>query len=231
MKHVREAQEKIFRGLYESHRGTPMAVSSESHEHKELRYGMLSELFLNDNDFSVHDVGCGVADFWAYLKSQHPEKIIRYSGTEILIEYQREASQRFSGSPILIRDLADKPGNDMYDYVVMSGVFHQKQQTRIPVWEKFMQALLRNTYQMATKGIGFNIISPFVDFYQEQVYYCNLNKLIQFINDELSRFFEIRHNYALFELTVFIYKPEHVHSKYPQKIFEKYFATGSGDKS
>lgn len=207
-----------------------MEVSSESPEHKDLRFEILSDLFRHDDNFSVHDVGCGIADFGAFLQRRHPKRAIRYSGTEILREYQQEAAQRFPDSTFLVRNLADHPGEDRYDYLVMSGVFHQRRQTRIPDWERFIHALLLNTYQMSTKGIAFNVISPFVDFYQEQVYYCNLNKLIQFINDELSRFFEIRHSYALFELTVFVYRPEHVQLMCPHSVFEKYFSRKEIDR-
>jgi len=47
--------------------------------------------------------------------------------------------------------------------------------------------------------------------------------LINFINDELSRFFEIKHNYALFEFTVYVYKYEHIKSKSIEPEFQKYF--------
>lgn len=223
MKNVRESQEAIFRDLYAKHAGAPMAVSSESLAHKELRYEMLSGLFDGDDDFTVHDVGCGMADFLSFLKRRLPGKRIRYSGTEILEEFRREAAGRHPESEFFLRDLAEGPGGDRHDYVVLSGVFHQRRDTRIPEWERFAQALLRNSFAMAGKGIGFNFISPFVDFYQEQVYYCNIYKLITFIHDELSRFFEIRHHYALFEFTVFVYQPSFIRARHPQPEFAKYF--------
>lgn len=223
MKDIRAAQEKIFRDLYEANRGTPMAVSSESWAHKELRYRQLSDIFRDDDVFSIHDVGCGLADLGTFLDRRFPDRTITYSGTEILEEFRREAAQRRPQSSFRLRDLAEAPGEDRHDYVLLSGVFHQRRETSIPDWERFYQVLLRNCFTMARKGIGFNFVSPFVDFQQPHVYYCNIYKLITFINDELSRFFEIRHHYALFEMTLFVYQPDFIAARHSQPEFTKYF--------
>jgi hypothetical protein len=54
---TRVLQEKLFRDLYHKHVGTPMAVSSESLAHKELRYRQISQIFDGDDRFTIHDVG------------------------------------------------------------------------------------------------------------------------------------------------------------------------------
>jgi len=223
MNNTRESQEKIYRELYEQHKGTPMAVSSESLNHKKLRFGMVCDIFRDDDDITVHDVGMGVADLNAFIMDNYPDKKITYSGTEILNEYVEDSKKRFPENEFFHRDIAESSFEDRYDYVLMSGVFHQRRDSKIPDWERFSQNIIRNSFAMCKKGIAFNFISPFVDFYQTQVYYANLPKLINFINDDLSRFFEIRHNYALFEFTVYVYKEAHIKSLHPQPEFQKYF--------
>jgi hypothetical protein len=190
---TRESQEKIFRTLFETHKGTPMAVSSESLAHKALRFEQICGIFSNDRAeaISIHDVGMGLADLFPYIKDHFPDKNILYSGSEILEEYVIKAKERFPELCFYHRDLAEKAFDDKFDYLVMSGVFHQRQDTIIRDWEYFSQQLIKNAFSMCTKGIAFNFISPFVDFYQTQVYYCNLPKLLNFINDNLSRFFYI----------------------------------------
>jgi hypothetical protein len=220
---TRESQERIYKELYEQHKGTPMAVSSESWNHKHTRFSMVCDIFKDEDNISVHDVGMGVADMGAFIKEQYPDKSIVYSGTEILDEYVQEAKNRFPDWAFYNRDIAEKSFEDKYDFCLLSGVFHQRRDSSIRDWEKFSQDILRNSFDMCTKGIAFNFISPFVDFYQTQVYYANLPKLINFINDDLSRFFEIKHNYALFEFTVYVYKEEYIKSKYTQPEFQKYF--------
>ena len=74
--------------------------------------------------------------------------------------------------------------------------------------------------------MAFNLISPYVDFYQTEVYYANIQKYLNFIVSDLSRFFEIHHNYALFEMTIFVYKEEYIKSNHPESEFQKYFSQG-----
>jgi hypothetical protein len=220
---TRKAQENLYRELFINHKGTPMATSSESWEHKKLRFSQLAEIFLQEDKIEVHDVGMGTGSFYEFLIDYFPGRKISYSGTEILNEYVIECQKNFLDSSFYCRDLAEKKGDDMYDYLILSGIFHQRRNSTIKEWESFSQSILKNSFEMAVKGIAFNFISPFVDFYQTEVYYCNLPKLLNFINDELSRFFTIRHNYALFEFTVFVYKEKHIKSIYPQTEFQKYF--------
>lgn len=220
---TRASQEKIYKELYIKYKGTPMAVSSESLNHKYKRFEMVCDIFKDDNNFSVHDVGMGLADLGAFIFEQNPNKSIEYSGSEILEEYVVDSSKRFPKSHFFKRDIAEKTYKERYDYLLLSGVFHQRRDSTIKDWERFAQNILRNSFKMCKKGIAFNFITPFVDFYQTQVYYCNLPKLLNFINDDLSRFFEIRHNYALYEFTVYVYDEAFIKSKHKQPEFQKYF--------
>jgi len=200
-----------------------MAVSSESYAHKALRFSQISDLFKNDNTFSVHEIGMGLAAFNGFIKQKFPEKQIEYSGTDILPEYVSEAEKLYPECKFYLRDVAEKAYPDKYDYVIMSGVFHQKRESTIPVWEGFWQEIIKNSFSMCNKGIAFNFISPFVEYYTLDAYFCNIHKLLMFINESLSRYFSIQHNYALYEFTVFVYKEELIKELYPQQEFAKYF--------
>ncbi|NLJ19750.1 MAG: hypothetical protein GX429_01295 [Bacteroidales bacterium] len=223
MNKIRDAQEGYFRYLYNEFAGTPKAVSSESLAHKKLRYAQLSRIFEGNDNFSIHDIGMGLAAYLDYLNENLSNLNFKYSGSEILSEYIEQVKGRFPENEFYLRDVSEMLPEDRYDYVVMSGVFHQRRETSIPEWETFSQNLISNAFKMSKIGVGFNFISPFVDFYQTEVYYCNMVKLIHFIHDKLSRFFVINHNYALFEFTVFVYQESYIKSKYTQAEFQKYF--------
>ena len=222
---TRDPQENHYRSLYNKHKGTTMAVSSESLAHKALRFKNVCSVFKDDtsSSLSVHEVGMGIADMNQYIIEHFPDKTITYSGTEILEEYVLESQKRFPDSVFYHRDLATSSFEDCYDYMLFSGVFHQRRNNTIGEWEQFSQNILSNAFKMCKKGIAFNFISPFVDFYQTEVYYANLPKLLNFINDHLSRFFEIKHNYALFEFTVYVYQPSYIQELHPEVEFKKYF--------
>ena len=223
METIRKAQEQHYRQLFTEHAGTTMAVSSESAAHKKLRFDQIAKVFGDDARFSLHDVGMGLGAFGAYLRENFAERLIEYSGTEILPEFVQGAETEHPKSSFYLRDLTEGAGDDRYDYVVLSGVFHQRRSTPIPEWEEFSRLLLRNAWKMCRKGLAFNFISPFVDFYQTEVYYANLTRVIQFINEELSRFFVVNHSYALFEFTVLVYREPHVAARDSAPEFRKYF--------
>jgi len=221
---TRKNQEAIYRDLFTKHKGTPMAVSSESLEHKKIRFTNICNIFKKDKDnITVHEVGMGIADMNQFIIDHFPTKEITYSGTEILEEYVDVSKERFPENSFFLRDITETRFEDSYDYLLLSGVFHQRRDSTIKEWELFSQNILRNSFKMCKKGLSFIFISPFVDFYQTQVYYANLPKLLSFINDDLSRFFEIKHNYALYEFTVYVYKEDYIKSLHPQSEFSKYF--------
>ena len=201
-----------------------MATSSESLEHKKLRFSMISETFSNDNDFSIHDVGMGLAQFYDFFKNKYPDKHFEYSGTEIVPEYFDNCKEKYPDLSFYLRNLAETIITEQYDYVIMSGVFHQIRETKRKEWEFYIQKLLTNSFVGVKKAMVFNVVSPFVDFYQTQVYYCNLSKLLNFINDDLSRFWTIKQNYPLFEMTITVYNQDYIKLLYPQLEFKKYWS-------
>ena len=223
MQKVRLSQEHHYRGLLEKHAGTPMAVSSESDAHKRLRFEQIAKLFGEDDAFSVHDVGMGLGAFGSYLEDVFPGRQIDYSGSEILPEFVEAARRVHPVRKFFCRDIAEEAASEIYDYVILSGVFHQRRDTSIADWEKCSRHLLRNAWSMCRKGLAFNFISPFVDFYQTEVYYANLPRVIQFVVEELSRFFVVNHSYALFEFTVLVYRETVIASRDSAPEFQKYF--------
>jgi hypothetical protein len=218
-----ESQKRIFSELYAAHADSPMATSSETAEHKRLRFDLLTDLVKADDCFSIHDVGMGLADLYAFMKEKFSNRSFVYSGTEIISEFVEEVSRRFPEIRVFNRDIAQEAPVETYDWVVLSGVFHQRRESTIPEWEAFAGELLKNCFSMANKGIAWNFISPFVDFYQTDVYYSNMSKWIQFIRDNLSRFFALRHDYPLFEYTVYVYQESYVKEMHTQVEFQKYF--------
>ena len=104
----------------------------------------------------------------------------------------------------------------------MSGLFHQMRNTSRKDWESFAYSILENAFTMCNEGMAFNFISPFVDFYQENVYYCDLMKLLNMINTKMSRFFIINHSYPLFEFTIFVYPESIIKRNNKLKNLDKY---------
>jgi hypothetical protein len=225
---VAKSQREHFSYLFHKYGNLPMATSSESIAHKRIRYEQILECIDLDEPFSIHDVGFGLGAFHDFLEESISSTSFIYSGSEITLELVNTVKEKLPGKTLFHRNLAEATSRNLgeeYDYVVLSGVFHQIQDTSIPEWENYIKQILLNCFSMTNKGLVFNVVSPFVDYHQVGVYYANLSKLLEFITDQLSRFFIIRHNYALFEFTVVVFSVEHTREKFTQPEFKKYLKT------
>lgn len=226
-KKIKEDQNRIFGELFRKFGNSPMATSSESPEHKRLRYAEILNSIEAAPGISIHDVGMGLSQFHDFVAESLDIDSFEYSGSEILEDYVHASRRRLPERTFFHRNLADSLSEqataESYDFVVLSGVFHQMQNTPIPEWEKYLKSLLRNSFSLATKGIVFNLVSPYVEFQQSGIYYAKLHKILDFIVEDLSRFFIVRHNYALYEFTVAVYTEEYTKSRFHEPVLQKYF--------
>ena len=220
-------QAQFFGNLLRTHGNSPMGTSSESLAHKRLRFSEIFACLEPSTGFSIHDVGMGLGHFYDFLATKLDPESFDYSGSEILEEYVAACRARLPRGVFHLRNLADPQNRfedvQAHDYVVLSGVFHQMQKTPIPTWEKYLKSLLRNSFSLAKKAMVFNLVSPYVGFYQPGIYYAKLGKILDFVTEDLSRFFILRHNYALYEFTVAVYTEAFVQSKFDEPEFGKYF--------
>lgn len=222
---IAKDQITFYSDLMAMYEGTPMAVSSESFAHKDVRYHEIVRVF-EGADFTVHDVGMGLGGFYDYLESRGilDRLGILYSGSEIVSSYVDEFRRRRPGVSIHCRNIVEEHPQESYDYLVLSGVFHQMRSTGVDKWEDYMRAILSSAYSVTRRAVIFNTTSPFVDYRTDGVYYPDLHDLLKWIRTKLGRFFSISHNYALYEMTLAVYKPDFIQRKFSQPEVQKYFS-------
>jgi len=217
-------EQKIhFDRLYEKNTGTPNAVASETYKHKNLRYQKIADIFPNSGNFSIYEVGYGLGHFYEYIKKSFDLDRITYSGSELVEKYYNHCTEIFNPTgEFELRNILENPLSEKYDYVIMSGVFHQIGDTAKEPWEEYMYALLKRSYESSTRGIAFNFLSHPVDYEIEGNYYAHTSDVMDFANKHLSRFFELKRDYPLFEVTMIVYRTEYIVGKYPDGEFQKY---------
>ncbi|MBX3492692.1 MAG: class I SAM-dependent methyltransferase [Parvibaculum sp.] len=223
---IRKSQEAHWSGKFSEHGAAPAGVGSESAVHKELRYSRLCRVFAGSDDFSLLDVGAGVGDFYRYLRERHTALRFDYTGSEITAGYTTLAAERFPEARFLHRDILSEPLDEKYDFVVLSGIFHQPFDTDIVAWETYMHDLLRRSFSMARIGIAFNALSSYAEFQRQGNYHPKLSSLLDFVVSDLSRFFQVDHSIPLFEETIFVFRPEYIGKNFVEPEFQKYLGTG-----
>ena len=70
LKAVSEDQRGHWSAILREHSGSPRAVGSESMAHKHLRYAKLAEIFADEREFTVHDIGAGIGHFCDFLVAE-----------------------------------------------------------------------------------------------------------------------------------------------------------------
>lgn len=220
---IDKSQNEYYSGLFKKYGYSPLAVAGKAEEYKNLRYEKVSGIFFNDNNFSLHDVGSGLGHYYPFLKKRLKEKKFDYSGSEINKEFYNFCKKKYPEVEFFLRDLSKKVHDNKYDYLIITGVFYHTCGVDHKKWQKFCFKLIDNCFKMAKKGIACNFITEFVDYKKDDLYYCNIDKITNYIVSNLSRFFNIYHAYPLYEFTLNIFKESYIKQKFQNKSFNKYF--------
>ena len=184
----------------------PRGVNWRDVESQEMRFAALAGV----GDLTgkrVHDVGCGLAHFADWLRRQD----IRcdYVGSDIS-EKMVEAAAAHAPPPAelhVANIMAEVDEAWMRaDYVVNSGVFTVRASVAEPEWREFVHDMIRAMYRNADCGIAFNLMSSYVDYRDEHLFYENPQAIMDFCIAELSRKIVIRHDYPLWEYAVYVYR-------------------------
>ena len=206
LKHNKKVKEGYERHLVKHDPHSPEAVHWRGKDKTWLRFKILTEI--DDlNGKVLLDFGCGNALLLDYLKEKGIK--VNYYGWDISekmvnVARNRHPDANFRSLDIFEEDLDNYIG--FFDYILISGVFYIKFDSDDAVHERWMQAILLRLWPLTRLGIGFNCLTEYVDWRDESLYYASINKLLDFIVGNLSRWFVIRHDYKLWEMTFYVYR-------------------------
>jgi len=177
------------------------AVSYGSEGSQKIRFEVLSEIG-NLNGKTILDVGCGLGDFYGFLKNKgiEPKKYVGIDINPLMIS---KAKKNYPDAKFFVGDLLKIIPEGRFDYVFQSGIFNLVFQK----WQKITYKILTQMYNLSKIGVGSNFLSTLTPFKKDKnSYYADPNKIINFIYTHLSKNFVLRHNYKPNDFTVYIYK-------------------------
>ncbi len=102
--------------------------------------------------------------------------------------------------------LEDPEALPLFDYVVANGVFTQKVDNAFNDMWRYFTELVPAIFAKARRGIAFNVMSTQVDWQREDLFHLPFDALAAFLTSEVSRHFVVRHDYGLYEYTVYVYR-------------------------
>jgi SAM-dependent methyltransferase len=175
-------------------------LSSGNDVRREIRFDVLRGLGI-DAGSSVLDLGCGLADFYAYLKRNGVD--VSYTGVEIVPEFVERARAAHPDATILQRDILKEPfAEKSFDFVVCSQVFNLRFAELDN--EKMARTFLAEMYRVARRGLACDFVTSYVDFREDYLHYYDPGQLFAYAKS-LSKRVVLRHDYPLFEFCLYVF--------------------------
>lgn len=226
MDELASSQKEFYLKKFQQYGDDPRSLSWNDKKSQYLRFQKIKELFKyeSSNPFSVHEIGCGLGHFKEFLDEF--QLSISYSGSDIVAEFIELDKKKFLHCSFYEENISHdfdsiNPLIKGKDYYCLSGTFNPKEQNSVENWENFVFKSIQNMFRMAKKGICFNFLTSYSDFYDKNLYYADPKKIFNWSIINCSRFVSINHDIPLYEFFVYIYKDEFIKKHFPD--FPKYF--------
>jgi len=174
-----------------------------------LRFEILCQIG-NLKNCSVLDVGCGFGDLYGYLKFR--KTLVKYFGVDINEESLRIAKKIYPKINVELRDIEEKKFKKKFDWVFSSGMSSDASS------QFFIKNILLEMFRICKKGVAMNFVGGVLDYKIKELFYNDPEKIYS-ITRKLSNRVTLRHDYAPYEYTVYIYKND---TKTSNQIFKEY---------
>ena len=227
MSRVEESQKKFYGAKFRYFGDDPKSLSWNDQKSQHLRFEKITELFKYENSahFSVHEVGCGLAHFKAFLDSGKWNA--EYSGSDIVEDFISINRKKYPDTLFCVESISNDHANiddqiKGYDYYCLNGTFHTKEDNATELWEEFIFKSMINMFRFAKKGICINFLTAYSDYYDESLYYAEPRFILNWVVENCSRFVSLDHDIPLYEFFVYIYKEDFIKTIYPQ--YSRYFS-------
>ncbi len=198
-----------IRTLYDNSIGEygidPRSVGWTKAGSQELRFKKLMEVVDNKNEtITLNELGCGYGELYKYCL-QEGFHVARYSGYDISDKMLKAARHHLGNSKKV--ELLNQPVlTSKADYSVTSGIFNVKFDHSDAEWKNYILKTLRNLYEYSEKGFSFNLLTKYVDYEEEHLFYADPGEFFHYCKENFSRKVSLFHDYDLFEWTMLIRK-------------------------
>lgn len=187
-----------YESLLTEHGRTFRALNWGSRESQQKRFDVLAGVGITAGDH-VLDVGCGLADFNAWLIEHRPG--VDYSGIDLTPGMVERARSRFPNVTILNKTIFDEDISiGPFDYLIASGIFFLRKKNP----KKYMEDCVLKMFNSATKGIAFNSLSTWAKYKTDGEFYAEPADVLDFCR-KLSPYVVLRHDYHPADFTVYVY--------------------------
>jgi len=187
----------FYNKLLKKYGYNPQSVGWGSKKGKQsLRFEILCQIGILSNT-SILDVGCGFGDLYGYLK--YKKLKIDYYGIDINASLIKIGKKIYPKAKLAVNDLEQKKLKKKFDWVFFSGI------STSDCSYSYIKRMMIKMFELCKKGIAMNFVGGVTDFHSKDLFYSDPAKIYSLTKD-LSNRVSIRHDYAPYEFTMYIYK-------------------------
>jgi SAM-dependent methyltransferase len=197
-----------YEACLDQHGDSHLGVDWPKQNDAETRYRVMLEIIKEPTPRPIRllDFGCGASHLYEFIVANSVTGV-EYSGLDISPKFIALSREKFPFLEYYCCDfLNDQIDLPIFDYIVMNGVFTERQELTFDEMFDYFKLLVKRAFDHAARGIAFNVMSSHVDWERDDLFHLPIDSLAAFLTKSLSRNFTIRNDYGLYEYTTYVYK-------------------------
>jgi len=175
----------------------------EAKDHQ-LRFDKLFSNIDLFNTNSLNDLGSGYGAVLDYLTTCNKslESYFAYDISKDMLNaidierYQRTKIHKFSDSQL----------KTIADFSISSGIFNVRFSESDQEWIEYIKTTLHNVNKHSLKGFSFNLLSTYVDYKENHLFYGDPLFFFDYCKRNFSKYVSLHHDYPLWEWTIVVKK-------------------------
>ena len=169
-----------------------------------LRFEKLADLLDGDEGGprTINDWGCGYGAMFAFLDQRPGFTLERYYGYDLSQEMLDAAQTHVPDARA--EWIHSSEISHEVDYSFVSGTFNVRMDSSDAAWTSYVESVLRELHARSRRGFAFNLLTSYVDWRKEDLFYADPAAFFGFCKRELSRYVTLVHDYPLYEWTILV---------------------------
>jgi cyclopropane fatty-acyl-phospholipid synthase-like methyltransferase len=163
-----------------------------------LRFDKLAYVIDTDAPITVNDWGCGYGAMFRYLDERFT--LGGYTGYDISAE-MLDAARGYVPDP-RARWVKGAEVTETADYSFVSGTFNVRMDASEAAWQRYVENTLRALAARSRRGFAFNLLTTYVDWRKDDLFYADPRHFFAFCREHISRYVTLLHDYPLYEWTI-----------------------------
>ena len=208
MDNANDAVRRYWLDSFADHGASARGIGLRNEESQAFHYDKILAVIEPDRDgVSILDIGCGYGGLLDRAIERGIE--IEYTGIDLVAEMVSYGRSKHKGAVFAEADILTFFPGQMFDYVVASGVFYKKLDVSLLEFGQLSRRIIKRMFDLANRGIAFNMLTSYVNFTAPDLYYQNPGELISFCVTELSTRWRLDHVCRrYYDFTMYVYKDD-----------------------